>query len=89
MTVTLNLKPELEAGILAQAQATGMTVEEYLLSVVASAVLPMAQQAFRMRNERRRLKRGLLAIGRRHPFPTMRSAVRVCTKAAKADACPG
>ena len=40
MTVTLNLKPELEAGLFAQAQASGMTVEEYILSVVEGAVLP-------------------------------------------------
>jgi hypothetical protein len=40
MTVTLNLKPELEAGLFAQAEASGMTVEEYLLSVVEGAVLP-------------------------------------------------
>ena len=40
MTVTLNLKPEVEAGLAARAQASGMTVEEYLLSVVEGAVLP-------------------------------------------------
>ena len=39
MTVTLNFKPEIEAGLLAQAQASGMTVEEYLLSMVEGAVL--------------------------------------------------
>lgn len=39
MTVTLNLRPELEAGLLAQAQARGMSVEEYVLSVVEGAVL--------------------------------------------------
>ena len=44
MTVTLNLKPEVEAGLLAQAQASGMTVEEYLLSVVEGAVLPLPQK---------------------------------------------
>jgi hypothetical protein len=43
MTVTLNLKPELEAGIVAQSQASGMTVEAYLLSVVEGAVLPAIQ----------------------------------------------
>ena len=42
MTVTLNLKPEVEAGLLAQAQASGMTVEEYLLSLVEGVVLPAA-----------------------------------------------
>jgi hypothetical protein len=44
MTVTLNLKPELEAGLIAQAQASGMTVEEYVLSVVEGAVLPATQK---------------------------------------------
>jgi hypothetical protein len=44
MTVTLNLKPEFEAGLLAQAKASGMTVEEYLLSVVEGAVLPTMQK---------------------------------------------
>ena len=44
MTVTLNFKPEVEAGLLAQAQASGMTVEAYLLSVVEGAVLPTIQQ---------------------------------------------
>jgi len=38
MTVTLHLTPDMEAGVVAQARASGMTVEEYLLSVVKSAV---------------------------------------------------
>ena len=42
MTVTLDLKPELEAGLLAQAQAGGKTLEEYLLSMVEGSVLPSA-----------------------------------------------
>jgi hypothetical protein len=40
MTVTLTLKPEVEAGLLDQARTTGMSVEEYLLSVVEGMVLP-------------------------------------------------
>lgn len=40
MTVTLNIRPEVEAGLVAGAQASGMTVEEYLLSMVGGAVLP-------------------------------------------------
>jgi hypothetical protein len=44
MTVILNLKPEVEAGLSAQAQASGMTVEEYLLSVVEGAVFPTMQK---------------------------------------------
>jgi len=42
MTVTLKFKPEVEAGLLAQAQASGMSVEEYVLSVVEGTVLPAA-----------------------------------------------
>jgi hypothetical protein len=40
MTVTLKLKPEVEAGLLAQARASGMSVEEYVLSLVEGTVLP-------------------------------------------------
>src|SRR5271156_4479724 len=43
MAITLNLKPEVEAGVVAQARASGMTVEEYLLAVVEDAVLPATQ----------------------------------------------
>lgn len=42
MTVTLNLRPEVEVGLLAQAKVTGMTLEEYLLSVVEGVILPAA-----------------------------------------------
>ncbi len=42
MSVTLNLKPEVEAGLIAQAQANGMTLEEYLLSMVEGAALGTA-----------------------------------------------
>lgn len=44
MTLTLTFKPEVEAGLLAQAQASGVTLEEYVLSVVEGAVLPVAQR---------------------------------------------
>ncbi len=40
MAVTLNLKPEVEAGLLTQAKAAGMTLEDYLLSMVEGAALP-------------------------------------------------
>ena len=43
MTVTLKFKPEVEAGLVAQAQANGMSVEEYVLSVVEGTVLPAAK----------------------------------------------
>ncbi len=45
MTVTLNLKPEVEAGLVAQVLASGMAFEEYVLSVIekiASAEQPEA-----------------------------------------------
>jgi hypothetical protein len=45
MTVTLKLKPEVEAGLLEQARASGMTLEEYLLSMVEGAVLLGAQES--------------------------------------------
>ena len=44
MTLTLNFKPDIEAGLLAQAQASGMTVEEYLLSMVEGVVLPAPRE---------------------------------------------
>ncbi len=46
MTITLKLKPEVEAGLLAQAKASGMTLEEYLLSMVEGAMLLRAQEPF-------------------------------------------
>ena len=44
MTVTLKFKPEVEAGLPAQAQASGMSVEEYVLSVVEGTVLPAVKK---------------------------------------------
>ena len=44
MTVTLNVKPEVEAGLLAQARAHGMTAEEYLLSMIEGLILPPTQK---------------------------------------------
>jgi hypothetical protein len=45
MTVTLKLKPEVEAGLVAQAQASGLSVEEYVLSLVEGAALPGIKNA--------------------------------------------
>jgi len=44
MTVTLHLKPEVEAGLMAQARASGMGLEEYLLSMVERAARPNPPQ---------------------------------------------
>jgi hypothetical protein len=43
MTLTLKFKREVEAGLLAQAQASGMSMEDYVLSVVEGTVLPAAK----------------------------------------------
>jgi hypothetical protein len=88
MTVTLNLKPELEAGITAQAQARGMTVEEYRVAVVEGVLLPATQKALSARNGLRHLRRGLPAIARPFPCPNTPSAVMASMKAASTDACP-
>jgi hypothetical protein len=40
MTVTLELKPELERRILAEAKAQGLSVEDYLVSVIETAAAP-------------------------------------------------
>jgi hypothetical protein len=42
VTITLNIRPEVEAGLTAQALAKGMTLEEYLLSLVEGAVRSQA-----------------------------------------------
>lgn len=43
MTVTLHLKPEVQAGLVAQARANGMVLEDYLLSLVEVAALGLTQ----------------------------------------------
>ena len=40
MTVKLDLKPELEAGLLAQAHARGLSLEAYLDQVLQNAAVP-------------------------------------------------
>ena len=45
MTVTLHLRPEVEAELVAHAQVRGMTVEQYLLSVLESAFLASGKKA--------------------------------------------
>jgi hypothetical protein len=40
MTITLDLKPETRAGLLALAEASGMSLEQYILAMVENTVLP-------------------------------------------------
>jgi hypothetical protein len=45
MTLTLTFEPELEAGLLAKAQARGMDLQQYLHSLVEQDVLTPSQKA--------------------------------------------
>ena len=73
MTVTLHLAPEIEAGLIAQAQANGMAVEEYLLSVVESAVLKSSQKE--LSGEERATAFEAWSAGHRHTTPLSDHAV--------------
>ena len=44
MTVTLHFKSEVEAGLMAQAQLAGMTVEQYVLTMIEGMALPSASK---------------------------------------------
>ena len=66
MTITLNLTPEVEAGLLAQAQASGKSPEEYLLSVVEEAVLPTQEGSRAAKSSRQEAVRCMLEFGEKH-----------------------
>lgn len=66
MTITLNLTPEVEAGLLAQAQASGKSPEEYLLSVVEEAVLPAHEGNSIATSSRQEAVRRMLEFGEKH-----------------------
>ena len=66
MTVTLNLKPEVEAGLLAQAQASGLTLEQYLLSVVEEAASTSSTNAPTGPCSRAEAVRHMLEFGEKH-----------------------
>ena len=40
MTITLDLKPEMQAGLLALADASGVSLEQYILAMVENTVRP-------------------------------------------------
>ena len=67
MTVTLNLKPEVEAGIVAQAVAHGMAVEEYILSLVEeAAVAPAPKPNVSAQQAREEAVRHMLEFGEKY-----------------------
>ena len=73
MTVTLHLAPAIEAGLVAQAQASGMTVEEYLLSIVESTVLTRSEKE--LSAEERAAAFEAWSAGHRHTAPLSDYAV--------------
>jgi len=67
MTVTLHLKPEVEAGLLAKAHASGIGLEDYLLTVVEGAALSATvPQAPEVRGDRAEAVRRMLEFGQKH-----------------------
>ena len=67
MTVTLHLKPDVEAGLIAQAHANGMALEEYLLSLVEEAALPETPECTATAEPARvEAVRRMLEFGERH-----------------------
>ncbi len=78
MTVTLNLKPEVEAGLLAQAQATGMTLEAYLQQLVEKEISVEAVGTERSEGSGMVLENGLLVYrtGRLLPAHVIDDAIQ-------------
>ena len=66
MTVTLNLKPEVESDLLARARASGMPLEQYLLSLVESAARPTARNAAAGQPARVEAVRRMVEFGEKH-----------------------
>ncbi len=77
-----------DAGLFAQARASGMTVEEYLLSVFEGAVLSPMQKT--LPADERAAAFEAWSAGHRPtpPGPITLSAATVFMKAATTDACP-
>jgi hypothetical protein len=65
VTVTLELKPEVEAGLLARAAATGMDLNEYLVLIVEQAVAPPSQDVLDELSRQEAVRR-MLEFGDRH-----------------------
>ena len=66
MTITLHLKPEVEASLLEQAQACGMALEDYLLSLVEEAALsPHEGETVPEKKARAEAVRRMLEFGER------------------------
>jgi hypothetical protein len=69
MTITLNLKPEVEAGLLAQARATGLTLEDYVQQIVEKEVPPAAAESGQPEESGMVWEDGLLIYGAGSALP--------------------
>ena len=65
MTVTLHLRPEIEASLLARAHASGMPLEAYLLSLAEEAAVQTAPTAAGQ-TKREEAVRRMLEFGEKH-----------------------
>lgn len=66
MTVTLHLNPELEASLLTRAQASGMALEEYLLSLVEEAAMSPSKGSNQADNTPEEAVRRMLEFGEKY-----------------------
>jgi len=67
VTVTLDLKPEVEANLRARARASGMALEEYVLSVVEqAAAISMGAPSPAGKSPREEAVRRMLEFGEKH-----------------------
>jgi hypothetical protein len=66
VTVTLTLKPEVEAGLLAKARASGMALEEYLQSLIEEAAAPAQKTTPSKQATREEAVRRMLEFGKKY-----------------------
>ena len=67
MTVTLTFNPEVEAGLLAKAQARGMDLQEYLQAIVEQEALPSSgKTAVSEATRRQEAVRRMLEFGEKY-----------------------
>lgn len=67
MAVTLHLKPEVEAGLLARARASGMALDEYLVSLAEEAAFQAAPSAaVSVQSAREEAVRRMLEFGEKY-----------------------
>jgi hypothetical protein len=69
VTVTLNLKPEVEAGLLAEARAAGVTLERYLQRLVEKEFSAESNETGRPEGSGMVWENGLLVYRTGRPLP--------------------